>query len=171
MSDRQGVGDKDFEVQGRDIQTRGSSVCSSLNRCGPSLPNSIPARGVMEGHAQRPDTRPIENPARTEKNACQTGSIRTRHDIQDADGGGIHRISSSIIRSAIQPTMPVASSTSSSNTAPGSHLNRSDRVSMLKERLNPVATGRSVSPMRAFVATVGSDLNNLILRHFQAHTT
>jgi hypothetical protein len=42
---------------------------------------------------------------------------------------------------------------------------------MLKERLNPVATGRSVSPMRAFVATVGSDLNNLILRHFQAHTT
>ena len=31
----------------REIQTRRSSACSSLNRCEPSLPNSIPARGVM----------------------------------------------------------------------------------------------------------------------------
>ena len=67
VSDRRGVGDTDFEVQGRDIQTRGSSACSSLNRCEPSLPNSIPARGVIEGHAQRPDTRPIEDPAERPK--------------------------------------------------------------------------------------------------------
>lgn len=67
MSDRRGVGDTDFEVQGRDIQTRGSSACSSLNRCEPSLPNSIPARGVIKGHAQRPDTRPIEDPAERSK--------------------------------------------------------------------------------------------------------
>ena len=63
VSDRRGVGDTDFEVQGRKIQSRGSSACSSLNRCEPSLPNSIPARGVIKGHAQRPDTRPIEDPA------------------------------------------------------------------------------------------------------------
>lgn len=67
MSDRRGVGDKDVDDPGRDIQTRGSSACSSLNRCEPGLPNSIPARGVIEGHAQRPDTRPIENPAETSK--------------------------------------------------------------------------------------------------------
>lgn len=67
MSDRRGVGDTDFEVQGRDIQTRRSSACSSLNRCEPSLPNSIPARGVIEGHAQRPDTRPIEDLAKRSK--------------------------------------------------------------------------------------------------------
>jgi hypothetical protein len=53
----------DFEVQGREIQTLGSSARSSLNRCEPSLPNSIPARGVIEGHIVRPDTRPIEDPA------------------------------------------------------------------------------------------------------------
>jgi hypothetical protein len=40
-------GDTDFEVQGRKIQTRGLSACSPLNRYAPSLPNSIPARGVM----------------------------------------------------------------------------------------------------------------------------
>ena len=67
MSDRRGVGDTGFEVQGRDIQTRGSSACSSLNRCEPSLPNSIPARGAIKGHAQRPDTRPIEDPAEKPK--------------------------------------------------------------------------------------------------------
>ncbi|MCK5933794.1 MAG: ISL3 family transposase [Fulvimarina manganoxydans] len=48
MSDRRGVGDTDFEVQGGDIQTRGSSACSSLNRCEPSFPNSIPASGVIK---------------------------------------------------------------------------------------------------------------------------
>ena len=48
MSDRRGVGDTDFEVQGRKIQSRGSSAGSSLNRCEPRLPNSIPARGVMK---------------------------------------------------------------------------------------------------------------------------
>ena len=75
MSDRRGVRDKDFEVQGRENQTRGTSACSSLNRCEPSLPNSIPARGVIEGHTQRPDTRPIEDPAENKDNACQTGGI------------------------------------------------------------------------------------------------
>lgn len=48
VSDRRGVGDTDFEVQGRDIQTRGSNACSSLNRCEPSFPNSIPARGDIK---------------------------------------------------------------------------------------------------------------------------
>lgn len=67
MSDRRGVRDTDFEVQGREIQTRGSSACSSLNRCEPSFPNSIPARGVIEGHNLRPDTRPIEDPAEKSK--------------------------------------------------------------------------------------------------------
>ncbi len=51
----------------REIQSRGSSAFSSLNRCEPGLPNSIPARGVMEGHVRRPDTRPIEDPAKTSK--------------------------------------------------------------------------------------------------------
>ncbi|SEO28706.1 hypothetical protein SAMN04489859_105920, partial [Paracoccus alcaliphilus] len=36
VSDRRGVGDTDFEVQGRKIQSRGSSACSSLNRCEPT---------------------------------------------------------------------------------------------------------------------------------------
>jgi hypothetical protein len=67
VSGRRGVGETDFEVQGRDIQTRRSSACSSLNRCEPSLPNSILARGVIEGHIMRPDTRPIEDPAETSK--------------------------------------------------------------------------------------------------------
>jgi len=34
----------------------------------------------------------------------------------------------------------------------GSPVNLSARVSIVRERLNPVATGRSVSPMRASVA-------------------
>jgi hypothetical protein len=45
------------------LQLPGSSASCSLNRCEPSLPNSTPARGVMEHHDQRPDTRPIEDTA------------------------------------------------------------------------------------------------------------
>jgi len=48
------VVDTDFEVQGRDVRTRRASACSSLNRCGPSLPNGMPARGAMEGRARKP---------------------------------------------------------------------------------------------------------------------
>jgi hypothetical protein len=33
----------------------------------PSLPNSITARGVIEGHAQRPDTRPIDDISKRSK--------------------------------------------------------------------------------------------------------
>ena len=53
VSDRRGVGDTDFEVQGRDTQTRGSSARSSLNRCEPSLPNSIPARAVIPPYSPK----------------------------------------------------------------------------------------------------------------------
>src|SRR6056297_1342432 len=66
-SDRRGAGDTDFEVQGGDVQTRGPSARGSPNRCEPSLPNGMPARGVIEGHARRPDARPIEDPAERPK--------------------------------------------------------------------------------------------------------
>ncbi|XQZ48393.1 hypothetical protein E2977_04480 (plasmid) [Paracoccus yeei] len=65
VSDRRGVGDTDFEVQGGD-SVLGSSACSSLNRCEPSLPNSIPARGVIKA-TLRGLTRPIEDPAERPK--------------------------------------------------------------------------------------------------------
>src|SRR3989338_6916273 len=54
VSERRGVGDTYFAVQGGKIQSRGSNACNSLNRCETSLPNSIPARGTMKATLRGP---------------------------------------------------------------------------------------------------------------------
>jgi hypothetical protein len=78
---------------------------------------------------------------------------------------------SSFICAVIHGTMSVTSNTSRSSTAPGSPLSRSDRVSMVKDRLNPEIADHSGSPMRASVAASGFRVGRLILRCFQAHAT
>jgi hypothetical protein len=72
----------------REIQTRGSSAFSSLNRCEPRLPNSTPDRGVIEGHTQGPDTRPIEDPAEKSKIVLAKQGASAQVRVSDAGGWG-----------------------------------------------------------------------------------